>query len=261
MSSLVQKEMRKNGVVLITLDRPEAANAFSRELLTDLEEVLTDVAQDDDVRVVVMQGAGGKVFSAGADLKERKEMTEGEVTNTVARIRGIMEQTEKLPQPVIAAMNGSALGGGLELALACDLRVALGSASYGLTETSLAIVPGAGGTQRLPRLIGRGRAKDLMLTARRINGFEALSIGLSEYAAETADEVVTTALSVAEKIAANGPIAVQSVKQAVNEGMNQSFASGIEAECKAYDRVLSTEDRLEGLQAFKEKRAPNYLGK
>jgi methylglutaconyl-CoA hydratase len=259
MSTFVSYELQENGIAIVTLNRPEAANALSTALLNALSELLGDLAFRKDVRVVIVTGAGEKVFCAGADLKERAGMNETEVRKTVALIRETINQVEQLPQPVIAALNGSAFGGGLELALACDIRVAVDTAQLGLTETSLGIIPGAGGTQRLPRLIGIGKAKELIFTAKRITTQEAAQIGLVEYVVPRA-QLMEKALEIATQIAANAPIAVRQAKLAVNRSLDVDLVTGLRLEQMAYEVTIPTKDRLEGLQAFKEKRKPVYKG-
>ncbi|MED4970174.1 enoyl-CoA hydratase [Parageobacillus toebii] len=259
MSELVQYTALENGIAIITLNRPESANALSTALLYELSHLLYDLAFRRDVRVVIFTGAGEKVFCAGADLKERSGMNETEVRKTVALIRETINQIEELPQPVICALNGSAFGGGLELALACDIRVAADTAQLGLTETSLGIIPGAGGTQRLPRLIGKGKAKELIFTAKRITAKEAEQIGLVEYVVPR-DQLMEKAMEIAEQIVVNAPIAVMQAKIAINRGLDVDLATGLRIEQMAYDITIPTKDRLEGLQAFKEKRKPVYKG-
>jgi methylglutaconyl-CoA hydratase len=259
MSELVQYTALENGVAIITLNRPEAANALSTALLNDLAQLLRNLAFERDVRVVIFTGAGEKVFCAGADLKERAGMNETEVRKTVALIRETINQIEQLPQPVICALNGSAFGGGLELALACDIRIAADTAQLGLTETSLGIIPGAGGTQRLPRLIGKGKAKELIFTAKRITAKEAEQIGLVEYTVPR-EQLMEKAMEIAEQIVANAPIALTQAKIAINRGLDVDLATGLRIEQMAYDITIPTKDRLEGLQAFKEKRKPVYKG-
>jgi methylglutaconyl-CoA hydratase len=259
MSELVQYTALENGIAIITLNRPESANALSTALLYELSHLLYDLAFRRDVRVVIFTGAGEKVFCAGADLKERSGMNETEVRKTVTLIRETINQIEQLPQPVICALNGSAFGGGLELALACDIRVAADTAQLGLTETSLGIIPGAGGTQRLPRLIGKGKAKELIFTAKRITAKEAEQIGLVEYVVPR-EQLMEKAMEVAEQIVVNAPIAVMQAKIAINRGLDVDLATGLRIEQMAYDITIPTKDRLEGLQAFKEKRKPVYKG-
>ncbi|MCP8970352.1 enoyl-CoA hydratase [Ectobacillus ponti] len=246
-------------IAKLTLNRPGQANALSLALLEELQAALQDIRANRDVRVVILTGAGEKAFCAGADLKERAGMTEEQVRQAVAVIRSTINLVENLPQPVIAAINGVALGGGTELSLACDFRIAAEAATLGLTETSLAIIPGAGGTQRLPRLIGLGRAKELIFTARRVTAAEAEQYGLVEYVVPAA-ELESKATALAERIAANGPVAVRLAKQAIAKGMETDLQTGLELEWQAYEGVIGTSDRLEGLQAFKEKRKPVYKG-
>ena len=187
-------------------------------------------------------------------------MPDERVSEFVKNIRGLMDDVEAMPQPTIAVINGFAFGGGTELALACDLRVVADHVSMGLTEVTLAIIPGAGGTQRLPRLIGKSRAKDLILTGRRVNAAEALEIGLANRVAPAAD-LRAKALEVAGAIAANGPIAVRAAKDAIDQGVEQPMAQALEHEARCYERVLGTTDRLEALAAFAEKRKPSFQGR
>jgi len=257
--TFVSFDMQENGIGIVTLNRPEAANALSRALLLELGNLLQEIKFQKDVRVVILTGAGKKVFCAGADLKERAGMNETEVRQAVALISKTINEVEKVPQPVIAALNGSAFGGGLELALACDIRYAADDIQLGLTETSLGIIPGAGGTQRLPRLVGIGKAKELIFAAKRITAKEAERIGLVEYAVPRA-ELMERALELARQIADNAPIAVRQAKRAVQSVFNVDLETGLAIEQLAYEATIPTKDRLEGLQAFKERRKPVYKG-
>ncbi|GGG12050.1 enoyl-CoA hydratase [Lysinibacillus alkalisoli] len=245
------------GVGTITLNRPEAANAMSISLLQTLSEILQMVSQRQDIYVVILTASGDKAFCAGADLKERKGMTEQEVKRAVRLIGATVNQVEQLPQPVIAAINGVAFGGGLELALACDIRVASEQAKMGLTETSLAIIPGAGGTQRLPRLIGIAKAKEYIYTARRLTAQQALQAGIVTH---LFSDVYQGAQQIAKEIAKQGPLALQQAKKAMNTGSEVDLQTGLAIEALAYDALIPTRDRLEGLQAFAEKRTPHYKG-
>ncbi|ANB61718.1 enoyl-CoA hydratase [Anoxybacteroides amylolyticum] len=249
----------ENGVAWITLNRPQAANALSVTLLNELQQLIRELKFAKNVRTVIVTGSGEKVFCAGADLKERAGMNETEVRQTVALIRDTINAFEQLPQPVICALNGSAFGGGLELALACDIRIAADHALLGLTETSLAIIPGAGGTQRLPRLIGVGKAKELIFTAKRISATEALDIGLVEHVVPR-EQLLLKANELAQQIAQNGPIAVVQAKLAINRGLDVDLSTGLKIEQMAYEVTIPTKDRLEALAAFKEKRTPVYKG-
>jgi enoyl-CoA hydratase/carnithine racemase len=246
-------------VATITLDRPEVANCLSRATLDVLGAAIETVRGDAAVRVVIVSGAGDKAFCAGADLKERAGMSDEQVRDFIRTIRDTATALAELDQPVIAAINGAAFGGGAELALAADIRVMAEGAQIGLTETSLGIIPGGGGTQRLPRLVGRGRALEMILTARRVDAPEALRIGLVEEVAPAA-RVQERAREIAERIAANAPLAVKAAKAAVTRGLEMPLAEALELETKLYERILSSNDRLEGLQAFREKRQPEYKG-
>ncbi len=249
-----------DGLVLLGLDRPGARNALGRQLLGELEEAFAALAADPAIRVVVLHSLVEGVFCAGADLKERAGMTPEEAEAFVKRLRAAFTALERLPMPVIAALEGAALGGGLELALACDLRVAGAAARLGLPETSLAIIPGAGGTQRLPRLIGRSRAKELIFTARRLSSAEALACGVVDRSVE-AGSALAAALDLAREILPNGPVALRAAKEAIDAGLDRDRDGGLAVEEACYARVLPTEDRLEGLAAFREKRKPVYRGR
>lgn len=260
MTQLVRFEVLEDSIGLITLSRPEAANAMSVQLLHELSDTLDQINGDPAVRVVLLTGAGEKAFCAGADLKERKGMSDRQVKQIVQLIGATVAKVETLAQPVIAVLNGVAFGGGLELALACDLRIAATHVKLGLTETSLGIIPGAGGTQRLPRLIGLGKAKELIYTARRLNAEEAENYGIIEYVYE-GHEVLDKAQQLALEMAKNAPLSLVQAKVAINQGVEVDLATGLKIESLAYSALIPTEDRLEGLLAFQEKRAPQYSGK
>ncbi|MEK4173484.1 enoyl-CoA hydratase [Lysinibacillus sp. FSL L8-0312] len=260
MTQLVRLELLEGSIGLITLTRSEAANAMSVQLLRELSDMLDQINGDPAVRVVLLTGAGEKAFCAGADLKERKGMADRQVKRIVQLIGATVAKVETLAQPVIAVLNGVAFGGGLELALACDLRIAATHAKLGLTETSLGIIPGAGGTQRLPRLIGLGKAKELIYTARRLSAAEAKDYGIVEYVYEE-HEVMEKAQQLALEMAKNAPLSLVQAKVAINQGVEVDLATGLKIESLAYSALIPTEDRLEGLLAFQEKRAPQYSGK
>jgi enoyl-CoA hydratase/carnithine racemase len=251
---------REGDLLTLTLNRPEVMNCLSFPTLKRLRKLFHELAKDLSIRAVLITGAGDKAFCAGADLKERKTMPAERVPNFVKNIRRTMDDLEALPQPTIALVNGVAFGGGTELLLACDLRIAAPHAELGLTETSLAIIPGAGGTQRLPRLIGRSRAKELILTARKLGAVEAEHIGLVNRIAPQG-KLREVGMDLARSIAANGPVAVRAAKRAVNEGCDLPIAEGLEVEARCYEMVLPTQDRLEALAAFAEKRKPSYKGR
>jgi enoyl-CoA hydratase/carnithine racemase len=250
----------REGIATVTLNRPEVMHAINRDLVRALEQRMEEIRFDPAIRVVVVTGAGARAFCAGADLKERTILTPGEVQTFLFSLRRVLNTIEQLPVPVIAVVNGVALGGGLELALAADIRLAADSAVMGLTETRLAIIPGGGGTQRLPRLIGRGKAKELIFTGRRIHAAEALSIGLVNQVYPQ-NQLQTESLKMATEIAQAGPIAVRQAKFAIDTGLECDLQTGLSIEAQAYQACIPTEDRLEGLAAFREKRRPVFKGK
>ncbi len=254
---LVEKD---GSLCVVTLNRPRVMNSISFQMLRELNEALDEIRFDPSVRCVIITGAGDRAFCAGADLKERAGMSEDQVRRYIHTIRATFTEVENLPMPVIAAVNGVALGGGTELALASDLRVASETATLGLTETSLAIIPGAGGTQRLPRIVGKAKAKELIFTAKRITAAEALEIGLVNRVCPT-DRLLDTARELAEAIGRNGPLAVRAAKRAIDRGMEMDLTDGLVFESTCYETLIPTEDRLEGLRAFREKRKPEYRGR
>ncbi|WP_160724635.1 enoyl-CoA hydratase-related protein [Bacillus sp. USDA818B3_A] len=250
----------KDYVAVITINRVESLNAFNYDTLIALKEKIETIRSNQQVRAVIFTGAGEKAFSAGADLKERKHLTDSQVKRNLFKINEVFNEIDALPQPTIAAINGFAFGGGMELALACDFRIAADHAVMGLTETSLAIIPGAGGTQRLPRLIGQAKALELILTARRLSANEAYDYGLLTKVVNRGD-LLSESIAFCSTLLANGPIAVQQAKFAIKNGMNTDLHTGLQLERKAYEVTLQTEDRIEALQAFSEKRKPEFKGK
>jgi enoyl-CoA hydratase/carnithine racemase len=249
----------KDGVILLTLNRPGVMNSLSFALLRALQQEVDAIRFMPDVRVVMITGAGEKAFCSGADLKERAGMSPGQVKEYILTIRNLFTAIEYLNKPVIAAVNGTALGGGTELALASDIRIVSKTALMGLTETRLAIIPGAGGTQRLPRLVGKGKAKELIFTGRRVNADEALTIGLANQICEP-DQLLAEAYKMAAMICETGPIAIEQAKYAINYGLETDLSTGLAIESNAYWVCIPTQDRLEGLAAFREKRKPVYKG-
>ncbi len=255
---LIREETDK--ICILTLNRPKVMNAFNFDLLLALKREIDDIRFKRDIRVVIITGAGERAFCAGADLKERATMPEEKVREFIYTIRNLFTDIENLPKPVIAAVNGVALGGGTELSLACDIRIASENATMGLTETRLAIIPGAGGTQRLPRIVGIAKAKELIFTGKRISAQEALSIGLVNKVCPLS-ELMQECKKMALEICETGPIAIEQAKYAINKGFEVDINTGLAIESNAYWITIPTEDRLEGLRAFKEKRKPNYKGK
>jgi len=249
-----------NHIAVVTINRAEALNAFNYETLLELQRKVEEIRIDSMVRAVIFIGAGEKAFSVGADLKERKNLTDEQVKRNLFKINEVFNAIDNLPQPTIAAINGFAFGGGMELALACDFRIAAKEAVMGLTETGLAIIPGAGGTQRLPRLIGQAKALELILIARRLTADEAYDYGLLTRVVPRND-LLHECLGFCSLVLANGPIALQQAKFAIKNGMNIDLSTGLQIERKAYEVTLPTEDRIEALQAFAEKRKPIFKGK
>ncbi len=250
---------QENGIVTLTLNRPEVMNSLNFPLLHALKDQIDSLRFKRDVRVVIITAAGEKAFCAGADLKERATMAPEKVREYIFTIRNLFTSIEELNKPVIAAVNGIALGGGTELSLACDMRIAAANATMGLTETRLAIIPGAGGTQRLPRLVGRGKAKELIFTGQRINAEEALKIGLVNKICDQKD-LLDECKKMAAMICEAGPVAIEQAKYAINRGLETDIHTGLAIESNAYWVCIPTQDRLEGLAAFKEKRKPIYKG-
>jgi methylglutaconyl-CoA hydratase len=252
---------RDGRVAWVTLDRAEAANALSKALVADLDATLQAFAHEDEpLPVLVVTGAGEKAFCAGADLKERRAMSLDETRSFLRDLNAAVDALAAYPQPVIAALNGAAYGGGLELALACDIRIAAQGIELGLPEVRLGIIPGAGGTQRLARACGLAVAKELILTGRRIDAARAEALGLVS-AVVPAAELRAEALRWATELATAGPLAVAQAKAAIDEGWGQPLDAALAVERARYDVVLTSEDRNEGLRAFAEKRKPNFTGK
>ncbi|CAN2041438.1 putative enoyl-CoA hydratase/isomerase YngF [Candidatus Magnetomoraceae bacterium gMMP-15] len=256
---LIKKDLHDKTLIL-TLNRPKLMNSFNFAMLRALKDEVEKAHFDPEIRVLVITGSGEKAFCAGADLKERITLSEQQVREFIHTIRNLFSFIEILNKPVIAAVNGVALGGGTELSLACDIRIASSKAVMGLTETRLAIIPGAGGTQRLPRLIGRGKAKELIFTGKRVDAEEALKIGLVNKVCPP-EKLLDECLEMANEICQAGPIAIQQAKYAINYGLETDINTGMAIESNAYWVTIPTEDRLEGLAAFREKRKPVYKGK
>jgi len=260
MSDNVLLKEEKDGVVTLTLNRPEVMNSFNFALLHALKAEIEALRFNPDIRVIIITGTGEKAFCSGADLKERVTLTPIQVKEYIFTIRNLFTSIEQLNKPVIAGVNGVALGGGTELALASDIRIASMNANLGLTETRLAIIPGGGGTQRLPRLVGKGKAKELIFTGQRVGAEEALKIGLVNKICEL-DMLMDECNKMAAMICETGPIAIEQAKYAINYGLETDLHTGLAIESNAYWVCIPTEDRLEGLAAFREKRKPVYKGK
>jgi len=247
-------------VATVTLNRPDVHNAMNEAMRRDLTRCFDAIAVDEDVKVVVVTGAGERAFSAGADIREFVEPLVPVRFREQRRRLDFRQAMDRCWQPIIAAVNGFALGGGLELALACDIRIAAAGATLGLTEVNLAIIPGGGGTQRLPRLIGRGKALELILTGARIPADEALRIGLVERVVP-GGEALKAATELARSMAAKAPVALRYAKEAVVKGLELPLADGLRLEGDLSTLLRTTEDRLEGAKAFLEKRPPRWTGR
>ncbi|XP_062558543.1 methylglutaconyl-CoA hydratase, mitochondrial [Armigeres subalbatus] len=253
----------KQGIAVLGLNRPKARNSFSRSLVENILESIEVLAHDKNVRCVILRSLVPGIFCAGADLKERATMTQQDVGRFVSKLRLMMTNLEQLPAPVIAAIDGPALGGGLEMALACDMRVVTSNVKLGLVETKLGIIPGAGGTQRLPRILNPAIAKELIFTARQITGEEAKSLGIVNHAVapnQDGDAAFQKALGLAMEIVPNGPVGVRMAKKAIDKGLQVDLATGCAIEEACYAQIIPTKDRLEGLKAFAEKRKPKFIG-
>lgn len=251
------------GIAVFSMNRPAAKNAFGKSFVQKFADHVKIIKHDHNIRILIIRSLVPGVFCAGADLKERAGMTDVEVLEFVNRLRKMTTAVERLPMPVIAAVDGAALGGGFELALACDLRIASANAKLGLVESKLAIIPGAGGTQRLPRIVGATLAKELLFTGRIFDGKKALEYGIVNHAPEqndSKDAAFQRAMKLAEEILPSGPLAVNLIKTAVDAGMQTNIEAGYKIEEACYAHVVPTNDRLEGLLAFKEKRAPRFTG-
>ncbi|HUO64341.1 MAG TPA: enoyl-CoA hydratase-related protein [Terriglobales bacterium] len=250
----------QDGIATLTLDRPDVLNAMNNAMRAQLLEIFTRLRTDDAIKVVVVTGAGDRAFCAGADIREFLEPPTPTHFREARKRLDFRAEMERCSQPIIAAIRGFALGGGLELALACDIRIAAEDAHLGLTEINLAIIPGGGGTQRLPRLVGRGKALEMILTGMRVPAAEALRIGLVERVVPVA-ELMSAAQALARQIADKAPIALRYAKEAVVGGLGLPLADGIRLENDLSTLLRTTEDRVEGAKAFVEKRKPKWTGK
>jgi len=247
------------GFAVITINRPKVLNALNYETMLELNQLIEDLAKDSSIRVVAITGAGDKAFVAGADITEMQSMTALEGRNWGKLGQEVFSKIENMPQPVIAAINGFALGGGCELAMACDIRIASDRAKFGQPEVSLGITPGFAGTQRLPRLVGRAMAKELLFTGDMIDAATALRIGLVNKVVPHED-LMESVKVLAEKILLKAPQAVQLCKAAVNNGMNMDTQSAYAYEAEVFGLCFSTLDQKEGMSAFVERRPAKFVG-
>jgi enoyl-CoA hydratase/carnithine racemase len=244
-------------LAVVTVDRPEVRNALSRQVLAELRDVLADLRERDDVGLVAFTGAGDKAFVAGADISQLRHYDLH--TGLAAEMQRTFDVVETFPKPTVAAVNGFALGGGCELAMACDIRIASENARFGLPETTLSVLPGAGGTQRLARLVGTGRAIEMILTGRFVDAAEAHAIGLVT-AVVPADGLAGELRRLADQILAKGPLAVRLAKLVVRAGMDADQRTGQVIEQLAQALLYTTADKAEGTSAFLEKRSPEFRG-
>ncbi len=247
-------------LAVVTLDRPKVLNALNQQSMSELEEVFLEIRENAGIRAVLLTGAGEKAFGAGADIRELATLTPLEGERLAARGQRIFGLVENCGKPVIACINGFALGGGCELALACTLRIAATTARLGQPEVKIGIIPGYGGTQRLPRLIGKGAALKMILTGEAIGAADALRLGLVDEVVEP-ERLMARGKELAETIAAMAPLAIRDSIRAVNSGYDLPLASGLELEASLFGLACSSSDKAEGAQAFLEKRAPLWSGK
>jgi enoyl-CoA hydratase/carnithine racemase len=252
---------QRGTVVIWTLDRPDRMNALSRDALLALGRLAREAITNASIKAIVITGAGEKAFCAGADLKERQGFTENDVRVQVDLYRSELGPLDRSPKPVIAAINGVAFGGGLELALIADLRVCAAHAKLGLPETTLGIIPGAGGTQRLPRVVGEARAKEIILLGRPLTAEEALAWGLVNRVCPAGKNLIDDVVEWIAPIANGAPIAQAAALEAIDRSFDVPLELGLELEKVSYDKTLVSEDRKEALAAFAEKRKPSFRGK
>ncbi|MDI6813976.1 MAG: enoyl-CoA hydratase-related protein [Desulfitobacteriaceae bacterium] len=250
---------RQGSIAILTLNRPKALNALNSSTLEDLSQALDDIVHDPALRVVIMTGAGDKAFVAGADISQMRDFTPLEARRFSQLGQAVMLKLENLPQPVIAAVNGFALGGGTEIAMACDIRLASEKAKFGQPEVTLGILAGFGGTQRLPRLVGSGRASEILFTGDMLDAEEAYRIGLVNRV-YPAEKLMEEALVLARRIASRGPVAVQLTKSAIHKGRSLDITSGQAYEAEVFAQTFSTQDQKEGCNAFLEKRKAEFNG-
>ena len=250
---------KKDGIGYVTMNRPKALNALNTEVLTELDDVFRAIDKDDEVQVAIVTGEG-RSFIAGADIAQMSELNGTEGRDMTIQGQLVMELIETINKPVIAAVNGFALGGGNELAMACDIRIASEKAKFGQPEVNLGIIPGYGGTQRLPRLVGKGMAKKLIYSAEMIDAQEAYRIGLVQEVVP-AEELMEAAEKLAKTIMSKAPTAIKMAKVAINNGINTDLKIGVQFEAESYTSTFVSEDRVEGMKAFVEKRPAEFKNK
>ena len=247
----------QNGIATLTFNRPKSLNALNSQLITEVSAILDEIGENEDIRVLVLTGAGEKAFVAGADITEIATLNPVQARHFSKQGHRVMDKLQDLPIPTIAAVNGFALGGGLEIALSCDFIYASENAKFGLPEINLGIIPGFGGTQRLARIVGKNLAREMIFTGKMIDAAEAERKGIVNRVAG-ADQLMETVEKTAGAMAAKGKVSLAAAKRAVNDGMNVDLASGCEIEINAFALCLASEDAKEGTTAFLEKRSPNF---
>ena len=251
---------QEEGIGFVTINRPDKLNALNIETIRELEDLFTHLKDNQEVKVVIITGAGEKAFVAGADIEELSKLNMMEGKEYSLRGQRVFSLIENLGKPVIAAVNGYALGGGTELALACHIRIASEKAMFGQPEVKLGLIPGYGGTQRLARLVGKGKALEMILTGDMITAQQALEIGLVNKVVST-EELLSACKDIAKKIMNNSPIAIKYALETVNNGLDKSLEEGLRIEAELFGMVCGTEDSKEGTSAFLEKRKPDFKGK
>jgi len=248
---------KENGIGIVTINRPQSLNALNGEVYTELYEVFQEIEDDQDLHVVVLTGSGERAFVAGADIPEMQPQSSLEISSLMDSSRKAFDRIYTLSKPVIAAINGFALGGGCELAMCCDLRIASENAKFGQPEINLGIIPGAGGTQRLARLVGMTRAKELIYTGDMVDANTAFMMGLVNKVVPPGS-LMTEAKELARKMLSKSSIALSLAKKAINSGADMSLPSGLDLEAQCFARCFATEDQKEGMKAFMEKRKPQF---
>ncbi len=251
---------KAEGIAIITINRPEARNAVNKEIMVEALEALEDIKSDEGVRVVILTGAGEKAFSSGADIKAIREMSPPQAKEFSKIGQKLCSSLQNLEKPVIAAINGYALGGGLELAMACDLRIASEDARIGQTETNIGLIPGWGGTQMLPRLIGVTKAKELIFTGKIIDAKTAEQLGLVNMVVQSS-KLKESARQLAVELASRAPVAIKVAKALINKGAEASLDAALALETEGFGVVASSEDLKEGISAYTEKRKPTFEGR
>lgn len=250
---------KKDEILIVTINRERALNALNKDTINELQQLFSYHWSDDAIKCVILTGAGEKSFVAGADITELIDLDVRSGAETSGRGLYLMKTIQNFPKPVIAAINGFALGGGLELAMACDIRLASEKAKLGQPEVNLGIIPGYGGTQRLPRIVGKGKALQMILTGDPINAAEALRIGLVEEVYPP-DQLMPKALEMAKTICSRGPLAIQAAKECINRGLDVNLTAGCDLEKANFGSICGSGDKNEGMEAFLEKRKPSFTG-